>query len=164
LGKFFLQHFTNLTVMHYRSCSKTGDYGMVRHIGRFLATAFIWAAGAGIIDLSTHGMNTFGTVVVVGLVLLFAFLTSRSIWYERVPLTDDVTRHEKRKRTTFSESPNKTDMLLALMDDNEREAFKEALKQRVLDSVSRLSDDGEIPVAFDDLLRDGNGERGKHLM
>jgi hypothetical protein len=137
---------------------------MLRHIGRFLATACIWVVSfgvtVGVIEFVTHGMNVIGAAIIVVLALTLAFLITLSLRHERTPITDD----EKRKRTTFSESPNKTDMLLALMDDDEREAFKEALKQRMLDSVSRLSDDGESPVAFDDLLRTDDSKRGNHFM
>lgn len=50
---------------------------------------------------------------------------------------------EKAKR--LSASPHKLALLLELMDENERSAFKETLKQRVLDGGS----DGELPDGID---------------
>jgi hypothetical protein len=41
--------------------------------------------------------------------------------------------------------------LLALMDDDERQAFKEALKQRMLDSLAQPATDGELPYDSDTL-------------
>ncbi len=51
-------------------------------------------------------------------------------------------------------------MLLELMDEDEREAFKETLKQRLLDDMS-LNDDGELGyrTTLEDLLDDDSISR-----
>ena len=51
-------------------------------------------------------------------------------------------------------------MLLELMDEDEREAFKETLKQRLLDDMS-LNDDGELGyrTTLEDLLDDDSLRR-----
>ncbi len=41
--------------------------------------------------------------------------------------------------------------LLALMDEDERQAFKETLKQRMLDSLTQPATDGELPYDSDTL-------------
>ncbi len=50
-------------------------------------------------------------------------------------------QREKAKR----EPQDRLSMLLELMDEDERAAFKESLKRRVLDDIGR-TDDGELPA------------------
>lgn len=116
-------------------------------------TGFVWATvGATlIVALNMAGDVTAGVVVMTLIGFAFATHTSRVIW----GLTEQQTANKaepiaKRKRT----APNSTELLLDLMDDDEREAFKHALAERVLARADRLrdADDGELPVGLDDLL------------
>ncbi len=54
---------------------------------------------------------------------------------------------EKSKRG----SDDRLSTLLALMDEDERQAFKETLKQRMLDSLTQPAADGELPYDSDTL-------------
>ena len=67
---------------------------------------------------------------------------------------------EKRKRAGYSEQ---LEAVFALMDDEEREAFKASLKERMLARTSRLmdiADDGEgDTVSLESLLETRNTRR-----
>lgn len=56
------------------------------------------------------------------------------------------TEREKAKR----QPQDKLSLLMELMDEDERAAFKEALKQRVLDDMTATGD-GELPVSDESL-------------
>ncbi|MCD4686629.1 MAG: hypothetical protein K8S97_11905 [Anaerolineae bacterium] len=56
-------------------------------------------------------------------------------------LTTALETREKAKRTP----QDRMSLLMEMMDDDERAAFKAALKQRVLDDLDR-AEDGELPL------------------
>lgn len=64
---------------------------------------------------------------------------------------------EKRKRA----EPDKVRLLMDMMDEDEREAFKQAMKDRLLGASDRLRDDGELP-ADADMLDTYLNERKRH--
>lgn len=129
----------------------------MRDIGRFLLTGFIWAVVGliGIVAVNT-GVG-FGSVVIIALGLTFAYVTTRSLWGLENNNSDDASTSQ-RKRKRHEIQSEKIDMLMAMMDEDEKTAFKAALKQRLLDSTTRLSDDGEAPVALSDLLDDDEAQ------
>jgi hypothetical protein len=118
---------------------------------RLIASMFIWAV-IGLIPLLSLAIAEEIAAPVAWITLFgmaFAYAATRQIW--NLGGEEDEKKQSgdyagKRKRGS---GDTKADMLLALMDDDEREAFKEALKQRMLDSSARLSDDGEIESEFD---------------
>jgi hypothetical protein len=107
---------------------------------------------------------TSGAVIITLMGLIFAYATTRNLWREEQPQGDRLARRrevlgEKRKR---GQGDTKAEMLLALMDDDEREAFKHALQEQMLRGASRLSDDGELmddEVPLADLLRENDRRR-----
>jgi hypothetical protein len=59
------------------------------------------------------------------------------------------------------DSTDSLSVLMALMDEDERQEFKQQLKQRMLDNVSRGSVDGELPLdseSLESLLDEENAE------
>jgi hypothetical protein len=67
------------------------------------------------------------------------------LWNEEEDEKEQASGSSKKKRTTSGENPQ-LDTLLALMTEDERDTFKEQLKQRLLEGTARLSDDGEISL------------------
>jgi len=117
-----------------------------RDIIRLLVTGFIWLMVGiiGVLSIAIPGAMTSGAVIVTAMGLIFAYATTRSIWKadfmgEEKPGRE--ARYEKPKRGTGG---TRAEMLLALMDDAERDAFKRALQERMLQGAARLADDGEL--------------------
>jgi hypothetical protein len=73
--------------------------------------------------------------------------------YDLVPREGGRRRRGKRKRkdTATATDPldDKVHLLMDIMEEDERAAFKQALQERILDRVGRLEDDGELPYAFE---------------
>jgi hypothetical protein len=139
----------------------------MNNILRVMVTAWVWVMVTvlGIVSIVVPGGMTVGAVFITLLGLSFAYATTRGIWRlgDEDEDNDQLEQRrevlgEKRKRGT---GDTKTDMLLALMDDDEREAFKRALQDQMLRGAARLNDDGEldgeIPLA--DLLREDDERR-----
>lgn len=122
-------------------------------------TAFIWAVVGAVLmtAVTMAGDVTSGVVILSAIGFVFASQTTKSIWRDE---TETATRAEpiaKRKRGAPNDS---TALLLELMDDDERQAFKEALAERMLNRVDRLSDDdGELPVGLADLINEPQERR-----
>ncbi len=138
----------------------------MNNILRLVVTAIVWVmvTALGSISIIIPGEMTSGAVYITLLGLIFAYATTRSLWRVEQPQQDRLKKSrelgaEKRKRST---GDTKADMLLALMDDDEREAFKQALQARLLQGATRLRDDGElddIEVPLEDLLREDTDYR-----
>jgi hypothetical protein len=109
-------------------------------------TAWFLLAGISITALIVSGDARFsGDVTAIILVpLVIGLFVTMAIWlagesdkHEAAAVTD----YEKAKRQP-GDANTKLRLLLELMDDDEREAFKETLKRRVLDDMT--SGDGEL--------------------
>lgn len=119
----------------------------------------IWggAIAAGIVAMQSPFLATNDMGVVVMVPFLFALLSMIVIWAvpESIRLAQIRERAkageregeytEKGKRQTG----DKLTLLLEMMDDDEREAFKEALKRRALEDAGYS--DGELPFAGETL-------------
>ena len=81
-------------------------------------------------------------------VMLLAAVASLAAWFMPIVAARQFAQPlaEKSKRG----GDDKLALLLSLMDDDERVAFKEALKQRLLDNAAAPSD-GELPYDADSL-------------
>ena len=132
-------------------------------IGKTLSTIAVWAA-LGLIAMMAVIDNSSMTGMWVALgAMLTALAATVVIWVvaEAVKkpnapksarqLGDDLRAAEKAKR----QPGDRLNLLLELMDDDEREAFKETLKQRIMDDM-RLNDEGELDyhTTLEDLLDD----------
>jgi hypothetical protein len=118
-----------------------------RDIIRLLVTGFIWLMVGiiGVLSIAIPGEMTSGAVIVTALGLIFAYATTRNIWQVEARTTrSERTRERIYEKPKRGAGETKADLLLSLMDDDEREAFKRALQERVLRGTSRLADDGEI--------------------
>jgi len=134
---------------------------MKREFIQALVTAFIWLV-CGIVAVSASD-----NFIVVAVALAMATGATGMIWGDNDSSLDEAIGKAvsgegsgKRKR---GEGDTKAEMLLALMDDDERQAFKRALQQQMLESSARLSDDGEIENAttLEELLKSDN-HRQRH--
>lgn len=135
-------------------------------IWRLGVTAWVWVMVTvlGIVSIAIPGGMTSGAVFIVLMGLVAAYASTKAIWGLRDD--DDENRvaqrrevlGEKRKRGA---GDTKAEMLLALLDDDEREAFKRALQAQVLRGAGRLRDDGELDdeVPLADLLREDEERR-----
>ncbi len=134
---------------------------MVKEIIKGIITLFIWSVcGAIAIAVNVDVVSFWGAILAI-VALAMATGTTGMIWtgdendnaagaLGRAVNNDDY--REKRKR---GNGDTKAEMLLALMDEDERQAFKQALQQRMLESSARLGDDGEIDTpTLEALLND----------
>lgn len=82
--------------------------------------------------------------------LILAFLATIGIWFGKELFAgrsaQQVERETEKAKRDMGMS--KLDLLMNMMDEDEREAFKETLKRRVLNEM-RLSEDGELPYGAD---------------
>ena len=134
---------------------------MVKEIIKGIITLFIWSVcGAIAIAVNVDVVSFWGAILAI-VALAMATGATGMIWtgdendnaagaLGRAVNNDDY--REKRKR---GNGDTKAEMLLALMDEDERQAFKQALQQRMLESSARLGDDGEIDTpTLEALLND----------
>jgi hypothetical protein len=123
-------------------------------IGRVFATAIIWIGCFGLVGAN---IITGGSGIVTLGILFIAMLASVPIWESKesdksskTP-SDTTVNPEKLKREDSYDQ--KMRLLMELMDDDEREAFKQTLKQQVISHRNPLSDrliDGELPFDADE--------------
>ncbi|MEO0561131.1 MAG: hypothetical protein AAF125_03405 [Chloroflexota bacterium] len=125
------------------------------HTARLIATALIWAIVGiiAILSIVIPGEMSSGAVILTALGLIFAHASTNSVWKGERTDEKQAEPIAKRKR---GDGETKVDVLMSMMDDDEREAFKQALQSRILGDVSRLADhedvigdDGEL--SLDDL-------------
>ena len=127
---------------------------------KVLLTIFLWSATIGISgsvsdDVRFFAPSWFDITPLVVLAVLGSIWATILIWgipefiklYNyRVATQGDVSQSQgKAKR----QGRDKLDLLMELMDEDEREAFKETLKRRVLEDMG--VDDGELPYAAETL-------------
>jgi hypothetical protein len=105
-------------------------------LGMWFAVAFIEIA----VVISGH----FGIGFILPLVLA-TFLTLAILRPQISPMVASEVEKNKRGSTDAMSA------LMELMDEDERQEFKERLKQRMLDNVSRGSIDGELPLDSESL-------------
>ncbi len=116
---------------------------MTEHISKFIVSLVMWI---GILSISLATLLNSQTieswvvaVVAVGS-LIAGTIGTAAIWSPQV-LTEHPGDFEKTKRQV---GISKLDLLMEMMDDDERQAFKQTLKRQVLTDM-RLNDDGELP-------------------
>ncbi|MFZ4814708.1 MAG: hypothetical protein ACOYL5_09240 [Phototrophicaceae bacterium] len=130
---------------------------------RTFLTLIIWVCAMvlAIVASTQPGGVSFGSVLITAMSLGVAYAATRGLWglvgEDRIKaLIREVQRQEsggKRKRE--SAAPDKVETLLALMDEDERQAFKAALRAQILNTpMTRLQDDGELdmPTSVSKLL------------
>lgn len=133
---------------------------------KLMVTAWVWVMVTvlGIVSIAIPGGMTSGAVIIVLMGLIFAYATTRNLWKTE---DEQVTRRELRREVLGEKrkrgaGDTKAEMLLALMDDDEREAFKQALQDQMLRGAARLRDDGELDddeVPLADLLAEQERRR-----
>lgn len=118
-----------------------------------IATAVIWLSLA-MISLfavaNSYSMGDLAVILLGTLPVLLALLGTIIIWVVAPMVTQPRTGSiEKAKRGSGGD---RLAILLEMLDDDEREAFKKMLKQqamREMGSSSRISEDGELPFDAD---------------
>ena len=109
---------------------------------KVVLTIGLWFSIAGIsiaTMVSSDALNH-AEMLVAGLVFM-AFITTGFIWTRDATIEGDASQ-EKAKRS----SEDKLALLMDLMDDEERQAFKETLKRQYANPD--FSNDGEIPYTL----------------
>jgi hypothetical protein len=118
-------------------------------------TLVVWGGAIGMVSAIAPFVAEGDMPLVAGVGLFVALLATFLFW--GLP---EVTRmYNARLAARVDEMPaatksrrqrgDKLALLLELMDDDEREAFKEALKRRTLDNIGY--DDGELPYSSETL-------------
>lgn len=134
---------------------------MAEILGKTVATVAIWGALAligmmAVIDNSSvTGMWVALGAMFTALVATFAIWVIAEAVKKPAPrkssrdISDDLRAAEKAKR----QPGDRLSLLLELMDEDERQAFKETLKQRIMDDM-RFNDEGELDyhTTLEDLL------------
>lgn len=126
-------------------------------IGKIAATGIIWVISGLIIIFAVTNVNTNYTDTVIVAPLIAALIGTGIIWLpDIIRVSQEGAEREsagKLKRRPSDES--RYDLLMQMMDDDEREIFKETLKRRVLEDAryggSRYGEDGELPMDADSL-------------
>ena len=118
-----------------------------------IVTLCMWAAAMSLGESATSSPFVEGgdMALVIVMPLLFAFLGTLAVWVlpEIVKIfapgsaTETTALPAKAKRAGDTRRDEQLAILLELLDDDEREVFKERLQQRVLDNL-RYSE-GELP-------------------
>jgi hypothetical protein len=119
-----------------------------------IVIAVMWFSVA-LLELPVAGSGHFGFGFIFPL-LLATFLTL-TVWIAPTLSSIIESRTEKAKRS----QSDSLSALMELMDEDERQEFKQQLKQRMLDNVSRGSVDGELPLdseSLESLLDEENTE------
>lgn len=133
---------------------------MFQDIGKFLLTLVVWVicGFVAVFPMFNEGISS-GAVMVIVIALIAAVGATSVLWGDGDETDTDIkTAQEKRKR---DETMPQVDLLLSMMDEDERAAFKDELKRRVLDErTARLSDDGEVQ-SLDALLDEKHHTRAE---
>lgn len=114
-------------------------------------------AWIGCFVLAIHGMNTDMTIGVI-FAFLSAFGFTMILWWNdeqiseffgdgshKSETSDEVLTYKAKREDSYD---SKMRLLMELMDDDEREAFKQTLKDQIINRHTRLDDglvDGELP-------------------
>lgn len=145
---------------------------MKRLLARLFVTLTLWwlVGGLMLTALGTsHYFGFFDFVLIFGIVILPAILATIVVWgahdvfgLETRPAEHISATQSKRKNT--SPEDQRLNTLLALMDDDERDAFKQALKDQYLPSASTAKRknhliDGELPFDAEDYTYEDNFSR-----
>ena len=114
---------------------------------RVVATIAVWILLAGVSITALVASGSAGSnidITAVALVpLIMGFFVTIPIWHGSGSSDDaTVTTSSEKAKRGASDPDAKLRLLYELMDDDEREAFKATLKQRVLDDMTY--DDGEL--------------------
>jgi hypothetical protein len=143
---------------------------MWENIMKMLATLGIWTITGAISFSATIDSPIDGDVLAVVIApLLIALFATFFIWVapELVRADRDAksTHHhigdsEKAKRRVSGDE-SRMALLMEMMDDDERQAFKETLKRRLLDDY-RVNEDGELfadSTTLESLMQDEQRQR-----
>lgn len=128
-------------------------------LGRMGATVFIWGMASliSLFALNTSFDVSIGVVFIILVAMSFAYASTRVIWgVASTPAASTPANADDVDKPKRAVRDSKAEILLALMDEDERESFKEALKHKILYEGARLSDEGEldIPTSVDALLQE----------
>lgn len=137
-------------------------------ISKMAATALIWIICGLIVIFGVVDVNSNYTDTVIVAPLIAALIGTGIIWMPDIIRASQEgassSQTGKSKRRPSGES--RYDLLMQMMDSDEREAFKAALRQRVLDDASygrsRYGEDGELPMdanALSDFIDDAPRRR-----
>ena len=126
----------------------------MRDVAKFFITIVVWII-CGMIAVGPMidaGLSSGGVLLAI-VALIAAFSTTNMFWSNGED-KDEKAETSKQKRSSSDVDPQ-VQLLLSLMDDNERAEMKARLQDHLLDdSTARLRDDGEIPTSLESLLED----------
>jgi len=121
---------------------------VVNTLGRMVVSLLIWGGAIGISIAAAQDQSGLAALLMVVLVWFMALAGTFVMWvmpemmhhdHAVLPLTQPVAEKAKRR----SRREEQMELLAELMDDDERAAFKERLKQRILEETDYA--DGELP-------------------
>ena len=135
---------------------------MSANTAKMISTIFVWLVMGiiAIVTLTREGLDLIGGVILAVTLLAMATIVMKTIWGGPgiIGIRDENGIAGKSKRGSRREE--RLALLLDMLDDQEREAFKEALKRRVLEDADYA--DGELPYSsetIESLLLDENDKR-----
>ena len=98
---------------------------------------------------STEGSNIHDAALTIMVIapLLIALFGTIAIWSPEVFTENKESNANNTSSSSKSknQTSSKVDMLMQMMDADEQEAFKDALRRQILQE-NRLSSDGELPI------------------
>jgi hypothetical protein len=134
---------------------------MKQLLARLFITFTLWWLVGGLLLTaigSSYYFGFFDLVLVFGIVIMPALMATIIVWSGKDWLSEAPHAQYERpympvKRKNTSDEDQRLNTLLALMDDDERHAFKEALKDQYLGNTTKRKNqlmDGELPFDVDD--------------
>lgn len=131
------------------------------NLGKALATIVMWMI-SGVLSMAVimqaNGQFGDGTAIMMAIPLIIVLLGTFFMWVAPEFAKNDRIEaerkheHEREKNKRYSNEGSRMAVLMEMMDEDERQAFKQALKRKML-GESRLTMDGELSEGMDYLLQ-----------
>ena len=146
---------------------------MWENIMKMLSTLAIWAITGTVSIASVFGSTSLSGSSIVPIViapLVIALFATFFIWVAPELARADTAKKsshlysgdsEKAKRQATRNDDSRLSLLMEMMDEGEREAFKDTLKRRLLDDY-RVNEDGELfadSATLESLMHDEQNQR-----
>jgi Na+(H+)/acetate symporter ActP len=121
---------------------------MIRKWSRVTLSVCIWMISAVLVLFAMSEIRWLSPYLAIVLIMGAAMMIIFSLWMSTGRASETI---EKAKRGAHDTS--RLEMLLALMGEDERAAFKETLKQRLMDEINDDASDGELSTSLAALLQ-----------
>jgi hypothetical protein len=130
-----------------------------------IPTIIIWLVAGGIaITALIASRGDIGTAIpIIAIVMAVGLFSTAAIWTSEGAgknASQRITETPEKAKRRGGTPDSRMALLMEMMNEDEREAFKETLKRRILDEAAYGGmNDGELPESLSDLMDEGHGKR-----